>query len=53
MAEGVALNCVANNKVDLDFMRTGMDYLVMGNYILDKTNQSPLPENERFLVQMD
>lgn len=37
----------------LDFMRTGMDYLVMGNYILDKTNQKPLPENERGLVQLD
>lgn len=37
----------------LDFMRTGMDYLVMGNYILDKTNQNPPPENERGLLQLD
>ncbi len=27
------------------FMRTNMDYLVMGNYLLDKTQQKPLEEN--------
>ncbi len=26
------------------FMRTEMDYLVVGNYVLDKTEQPPLPE---------
>jgi carbamoyltransferase len=26
------------------FMRTEMDYLVMGNYVLDKKDQAPLPE---------
>jgi len=26
------------------FMRTEMDYLVMGNYVLDKKDQPPLPE---------
>jgi carbamoyltransferase len=26
------------------FMRTEMDYLVMGNYVLDKRDQSPFTE---------
>jgi carbamoyltransferase len=26
-------------------MRTEMDYLVMGNYLLDKTTQKPLVED--------
>jgi carbamoyltransferase len=30
----------------LDFMHTGMDYLVIGNYLLDKTEQKPLSENQ-------
>jgi len=29
----------------LCFMRSGMDYLVMGNYLLDKKEQAPLKEN--------
>jgi carbamoyltransferase len=36
-----------------DFMITGMDYLVIGHYMLDKKNQNPLPENERELVPLD
>ena len=27
------------------FMRTDMDYLIMGNYIIDKTKQTPLKED--------
>jgi carbamoyltransferase len=26
------------------FMRTEMDFLVVGNYVMDKKNQPPLPE---------
>jgi len=37
----------------LDFMRTGMDYLVIGNYILDKKHQRPLPESEMARVNPD
>ena len=29
----------------LCFMRTGMDYLIMGNYLLDKKEQKPLKED--------
>ena len=29
----------------LCFMRTNMDYLIMGNYLLDKQNQKPLEED--------
>ena len=29
----------------LCFMRTNMDYLVMGNYLLDKTQQKPLEKD--------
>jgi len=28
-----------------DFLSTGMDILVMGNYVLDRINQGPLPKN--------
>ncbi|MDB5061234.1 MAG: hypothetical protein JWP67_1077 [Mucilaginibacter sp.] len=28
------------------FMQTGMDYLVIGNYLFDKTAQKPLPQKE-------
>ena len=31
----------------LDFMQTGMDYLVIGNYMLDRAKQPPLPANEK------
>jgi carbamoyltransferase len=37
----------------LDFMHTEMDYLVMGNYVLERTNQMPLPVEERIKVNMD
>ena len=30
----------------LDFMQTEMDYLVIGNYLLDKTEQKPFSENQ-------
>jgi carbamoyltransferase len=31
----------------LCFMRTELDYLVMGNYVFDKLQQTPLPEESR------
>lgn len=37
----------------LDFMHTEMDYLVMGNYVLERTSQKPLPVEERIKVNMD
>ena len=37
----------------LDFMQTGMDYLVIGNYMLDRAKQPPLPANEKNSVKPD
>jgi carbamoyltransferase len=30
------------------FMRTEMDYLIMGNYLLDKTEQRPMKEDSEW-----
>ena len=32
----------------IDFMRTDMDYIVLGNYLFDKKKQNPLPLNNSF-----
>lgn len=37
----------------LDFMQTKMDFLVMGNYVIDRNSQEPLPEREIFSVKQD
>jgi len=37
----------------LDFMGTDMDYLVMGNYLLERTIQKPLPKAKRNQVNPD
>ncbi len=35
------------------FMRTNMDYLVMGNYLLDKTQQTPLVEEKSWMEEFE
>ncbi len=35
------------------FMRTNMDYLVMGNYLLDKTQQQPLVEEKSWMEEFE
>jgi carbamoyltransferase len=35
------------------FMRTGLDYLVMGNYLFDKTQQPPWPEKQDWQQQYE
>ena len=40
---GEPIVCTPENAY-LCFMRTNMDYLLMGNYLLDKRDQKPLAE---------
>lgn len=35
------------------FMRTNMDYLVMGNFLLDKTQQTPLVEEKSWMEEFE
>jgi len=35
------------------FMRTNMDYLIMGNYLLDKQNQEPIIEDESWQEEFE
>ena len=37
----------------LDFMLSGMDYLVLGNYVLKQTDQKPLLKSEKSTVTLD
>ena len=49
---GEPIVCTPNDAY-LDFINTEMDYLVMGNYVLDRGKQNSLTESKRILVKLD
>ena len=49
---GEPIVCTPENAY-VDFMSSEMDYLVLGNYLLDRTKQRSLTENQKTKIQTD